>query len=607
MITLRLLILTFFFSFFNCEVIKLGLIYDDQLIPALKQVLTSVEIAIEDINNSNFLKNFEIQLLPFPASNEEDANEAVKNLSMVGAFGAIGPAFSFQSTIIAISASFLEFPLISNSATADALSKNSIYPYFLRTIPKDSAQTQVIVDLLKYFNLNDIVIFSTTEAYSVGLAQSVTDFASKNGLRVRTVVYFTPGDKNLDDKIKIIQGSAARIILNFMFVEDFQNSKITATNLDFTGSPYQNIASDSLSSATIYFNGSQEIQDLKFASFGMTSTAPRTGDPNSKNLKIFIKKLKERGVDVLEGYSTYAYDAAWVYAIALHELLEVQNLQISEVRGKMLLEQLKLTKYNGLTGLVNFDNNGDRDFKIYSLRNLHQGRLYGYENELISEFGIWTSSSGLNISIQPLWSDGTTNFPDSTPKGPVEYYSCSRKITTTDLRGVIIYDEIDDNPEFLPSNYYCDGIIDCNNWSDEDFSCFPSLEIAFIVTGIIAGLSLFIFSIAIIFLVKNKKRGRVRVTGLLFLGLICVACFTGCCSIFSLFGKANNFNCTIRYWIILLSSSILIGFNIILLNFLIVLVRCVQSNFVFGVYLEIRHYKLFMLPKNNWQFMFFAY
>jgi len=115
------------------------------------------------------------------------------------------------------------------------------------------------------------------------------------------------------------------------------------------------------------------------------------------------------------------------------------------------------------------------------------------------------------------------------------------------------------NPNNIPVTNHCDGSIDCNNWSDEGFSCDPSLAIATIVLGfVILMLVLFIIMTSGI-IIANRSRGRIRASGVVFLTISSLATMAGLFSVFTFYGRPRTYVCIIRLWLIPISSATLIG------------------------------------------------
>ena len=79
--------------------------------------------------------------------------------------GVVGPPTSITAVYIAKALEIFKIPLISYSATSPVLSDKSDYEYFSRTTPSDVFQTQVIAELIEYFNWSYVSVVYTDEAY----------------------------------------------------------------------------------------------------------------------------------------------------------------------------------------------------------------------------------------------------------------------------------------------------------------------------------------------------------------------------------------------------------------------------------------------------------
>lgn len=92
------------------------------------------------------------------------------------ALGLIGPQSSSSATLVSTNvANIYKKPLISFAATSVTLSNKTEHPYFMRTIPPDSKQAEVITDLLYMFDLNNFGILFTQEAYGINGANKVIE------------------------------------------------------------------------------------------------------------------------------------------------------------------------------------------------------------------------------------------------------------------------------------------------------------------------------------------------------------------------------------------------------------------------------------------------
>lgn len=127
---------------------------------------------------------------------------------------------------------------------------------------------------------------------------------------------------------------------------------------------------------------------------------------------------------------------------------------------------------------------------------------------------------------------------------------------------LVTIDSIDaSDPDNIDESYECDGIVDCENWSDEGFQCGSSLAVAYIVIGILLVLMVLIVLFFLITVAYYHKRGRVRATGPLFLYLVCGASIVGILSVFTFYGRAKDFPCVFRYWLVFPAAIVLTRYH----------------------------------------------
>ena len=79
--------------------------------------------------------------------------------------GVVGPPTTVEAVLVAKALAIFKIPLISYSATSPKLSDKSDYEYFSRTTPSDVFQTQVMAELLEYFNWSYVSVVYTDEPY----------------------------------------------------------------------------------------------------------------------------------------------------------------------------------------------------------------------------------------------------------------------------------------------------------------------------------------------------------------------------------------------------------------------------------------------------------
>ncbi|XP_068098254.1 taste receptor type 1 member 1 [Hyperolius riggenbachi] len=100
------------------------------------------------------------------------------------AIALIGPSSSsFAFVTASVMGKFL-IPQISYSATHELLSNKQIYPSFLRTIPSDKLQVEVIINLLKRFHWTWVAMVGSNDVYGTQGLQDLMNLAASYGICV---------------------------------------------------------------------------------------------------------------------------------------------------------------------------------------------------------------------------------------------------------------------------------------------------------------------------------------------------------------------------------------------------------------------------------------
>ena len=119
----------------------------------------------------------------------------------------------------------------------------------------------------------------------------------------------------------------------------------------------------------------------------------------------------------LDLYEPFLFDALYTFVIAISTLLN-GGVSVDEIRGERLLNQLRRTEFEGISGFVSFDENGDRQAS-YELVNLHPdglkvGGLYR------SDLGLFAISTGNLYWVGGVRADEPPSFLTDCSPGSYE-------------------------------------------------------------------------------------------------------------------------------------------------------------------------------------------
>ncbi|KAI3369945.1 hypothetical protein L3Q82_024752 [Scortum barcoo] len=134
----------------------------------------------------------------------------------------IGPDSSEMVSVIGKLLGFFLMPQISYGATSDKFSDKYLYPSFLRTVPSDKWQVEVMVLLLNEFNWNWVVVVGSEEEYG---QQGVQEFSKVAENRSVCVAYqglipvYTDPEPAIKTIINNIEATKVGVVVVFSLAE----------------------------------------------------------------------------------------------------------------------------------------------------------------------------------------------------------------------------------------------------------------------------------------------------------------------------------------------------------------------------------------------------
>ena len=159
----------------NCYRMNLfGLMWVEAMLFAIEEInnnstiLPNVTLGYDIRDSANEVQFAMSNALDFSTNREEmyrtdvNTNRSCSNASIVAVIGGAGSKISKAAAYVL---GVNSIPQISYSSTSPSLSNKANFPSFLRTIPPDYIQAQVMADLVSYFNWNYVSTIATDEDY----------------------------------------------------------------------------------------------------------------------------------------------------------------------------------------------------------------------------------------------------------------------------------------------------------------------------------------------------------------------------------------------------------------------------------------------------------
>eukprot|EP00439_Symbiodinium_sp_Y106_P023600 s2265_g2.t2 len=145
------------------------------------------------------------------------------------------------------------------------------------------------------------------------------------------------------------------------------------------------------------------------------------------NLRVALEDMRSDVVtdsffddtSLLKTSESFLFDAGYTFILAINSLLNKGN-SLTDIKGELLLNEVRATVFTGITGDVSFNDNGDR-LASYQLLNIQQGSGGNVEIKV----GLFSATAGtLNLTEDPYWMDGLRGArpPDALVKCSPGFY-----------------------------------------------------------------------------------------------------------------------------------------------------------------------------------------
>ncbi len=321
--------------------------------------MRGLDMALAEISKKNEYKKFQIEFVKEDSKLEaaKAVNGIQKLISVDKVRVIIGPFGSSEVLAVSQSANQGKTPIVSASATADAIATAGDYVF--RIVPANQEQGTSMADfVVNKLNIKDsIVIVALNNDYGVSLSIS---FKNRIFALDSKIIY----EDTFDEKAKDFKTLIAKVKSHnpkFIYLPDHYNEAgLFLKQAHELGLNCLVGGGDGSYSPDLISIGGSGAEGFYLTLMGMDNSNPNT--------KAFDDAYKSKYNQNLDVYSAYAYDALFVLADALKNL---SNEELKKVDGDGFKTLLSKQNFIGITGSNQFDANGEvkKGFVIYQVRN----------------------------------------------------------------------------------------------------------------------------------------------------------------------------------------------------------------------------------------------
>ena len=332
----------------------------------------------------------------------------------------IAPRASTRAIVLSQLLSQFEIPQISFMATSDELSNKVRYPYFSRIVPPDRFQAQVMMDVLEFFNWTYISVLRYNTDYGRDGANNIISLANARGICIAYSAEMLEESEEDEDYDRIVRDlriyKKAKVVVGFLernyyLLEAVKRAGAQGEFIFFfaDGTNFESSAEKGINSLSIWFQMTQKkhlafmkyYANLSLWSF-MTEAGwyewPSTYDEKCHNASTChnYTTMGDLPGSSTKTFAKNAIDIVKIIALAVQRLVSAvcpeafQKKEIlrSCINGSTLQEYIRNVSFDGYSGKIQFDSNGD-GYPAYTLSQW-QWKPKGSSNYSYATVGTWT-------------------------------------------------------------------------------------------------------------------------------------------------------------------------------------------------------------------------
>lgn len=302
--------------------------------------VVGTRIAVDEINARGGLLGHRLNLIVLDnMSTPIGASLAVNQAAAAGVAFIVGAAWSSHSLSIAEVAQSNRIPMISNLSSTPKLTR--IGDYIFRVCFTDDFQGRIMAEFARYERdaQTAMLFVDLTSDYSLQLSSIFRQHFEAIGGTITAEIEYKARQSSYAQQIREAAEHAADVI----FIAGHDESGIIANHLQMAGIRAVFVGGDGWADRSFFDMGGNQLTKAYYCSHW----SPLSENPRSQEFVRLHGAKKEFDVG-----SALAYDAVMVAAAAIENASSFAHEDIQAALSK-------IRDYEGVTGTISFDDNGD--------------------------------------------------------------------------------------------------------------------------------------------------------------------------------------------------------------------------------------------------------
>ena len=298
------------------------------------------------------------------------------------------------------------------------------YPYFLRTIPSDTAAAGAAAQYFQYLQHTAVATIHLNDEYGSGLADAFESAAAEMDIFVSKASFAMRDDGSIKAALEALAASGLRVFFCISFEDDLMSILNKAVELGVICPGYLWIFSDAISNSffsrltepslieAVNGNGRLGSSGANYGSVGYNKMVNLVWPDEDNNLDFYSKYLNLTASFFSQNppadLEFYAFDATIAFGLAACAAATVAKTRLT---GAEILAQVKNNSFSGVSGLVEFERStGSRKVRT---GNFYLSNLIGNGSKVNVEAvsGKWDSVDGWRWPVEFVQSEGFGAVP----------------------------------------------------------------------------------------------------------------------------------------------------------------------------------------------------
>ena len=345
-------------------------------------------LAVSDLNNDSAFDGYTFELSVYDTATTPEGSSAAMTAAVdAGVHYVVGAAGSSNTMAAAAVAVEAGVPMISYASTSPAITLFDDHKvagdegYLWRTPPSDALQGKVLADLANAAGVTKMVVVALDNAYGTGLANSTKDNFEATSGNSATIVTYAETQTDFATTVQTVLAEEPGVVVAISYATD---GSLFFVELDAQGYTGKVIGADGVADEGIFSESTGTADAME--GFVLVKPSAAAADSVTAFQNAYAAAYPDASGDI---YTGETYDAVKAGALAVKAG--------ASTAGADIIANLGAVSFDGATGSIGFDENGDSTAGFYQVSKVASGA--------ISAVATWTSAglSWSDADFQSSW------------------------------------------------------------------------------------------------------------------------------------------------------------------------------------------------------------